>query len=238
MTRGFQAIAISVLLTAPVVAAQAPSDRGQPARAPAALAPVERALLLAVNSGAQTVVQQVRQVAPQPGYMLSGAPDVTGFRLTGYGVFFHVRVPAIRPTFALALRLMDPRDRAPQVSRGRGTRVAVVNGAPDTAVVEPPPPPDPFVDPDLIRDPDAVYTREVKAQVIEAMLESSRGLGLAPDEVLTVAARDNTPLDLLDPIGHEAQTIEFKITGRDLAAYHSGAISVDEARKRVAVTEQ
>lgn len=237
MTRGFQAIAIIVLLTAPVVAAQAPSDRGQPARAPGALTPVERALLLAVNSGAQTVIQQVRQVAPQPQFMLAGAPDVTGFRLTGYGVFFHVRVPAIRPTFALALRLMDPRDRPSQVSRGRGTRVAIANGAPETAVLEPPPP-DPFVDPDLIRDPNAVYTREVKAQLIEAMLESSRGLALAPDEVFTVAARDPTPLDLLDPLDHEVQTIEFKITGRDLAAYHSGAISVDEARKRVAVTEQ
>ena len=231
MTRGFQVIVVSVLLTAPL-AAQTPADVAQQAR----LSRVERALLLAVNSGAQTVVQQVRQVAPQPGYMLSGAPDVTGWRLDGYGVVFVVRVPAIRPSFVLALRLMDP--RAPQpFTAGRGTRVAITQGAPDGGAVAAPPPA-PFVDPDLMRDPDAVYTREVKAQLIDGMLESSRGLAIAPNEFLTVMARDNTPLDLLDPIDHVVQTIEFRMKGSDLAAYHSGALSIGEARQRVVVTEK
>ena len=228
MTRGIQVLAWSLLLIAPL-AAQAPGDRGQQAQ----LARVERALLVAVNSGAQTMLQQVRQVAPQLGYMLSGAPDVTGFRLDGYGVFFHVRVPMIRPTFALALRL-DPRA---QLLSGRGTRVSLPGGSPEAVTVGAPPAA-PFIDPELLRDPEGFYTREVQQKLIDTMLESSRGLVLAPDNVLTVAARDNTPLDLLDPADGEVHTVEFTIKGRDLAAYHAGTISLDEARHRVVLTEK
>ena len=45
----------------------------------------------------------------------------------------------------------------------------------------------------LLDNPAEGYTREVKAALIDAMIENSGPLGLGPDEWLTVAARDNVP---------------------------------------------
>ena len=45
----------------------------------------------------------------------------------------------------------------------------------------------------MVRDPNEAYTRAVKEALVDAMLESSGPLNLAPDEWLTVAARDNVP---------------------------------------------
>jgi hypothetical protein len=73
---------------------------------------------------------------------------------------------------------------------------------------------------------------------VEAMLESSGPLNLGPDEWLTVAARDNVPNDPLVPgDSTDLKSVIFKIKGSDLAAFRSGQITQDEARKRVRAEE-
>ena len=51
----------------------------------------------------------------------------------------------------------------------------------------------------MLDNPAEGYTREVKAALIDAMIEHSGPLGLGPEEWLTVAARDNVPRDPLIP---------------------------------------
>jgi hypothetical protein len=66
---------------------------------------MEGVLERAVQNGAAVLSRLVRTVAPDA-IFLSGAAQVRGFRLEGYGVFFDVEVPALRPTFAWTLRTM------------------------------------------------------------------------------------------------------------------------------------
>ncbi len=66
---------------------------------------MEGALERAVQNGAAVLSRQVRAISPEAMF-LTGAAQVRGFRLEGYGVFFDVEVPALRPTVAWTLRAM------------------------------------------------------------------------------------------------------------------------------------
>lgn len=97
----------------------------------------------------------------------------------------------------------------------------------------------PTVEPSVVDDPESAYTRAVKAALIDAMLINSQGLGLRPDEWLTVVARDAVPGNPQQPgDAIDASIWLMKVKGTTLAAYQSRTISLDEARKQVVVTEQ
>ncbi len=66
---------------------------------------MEGVLERAVQNGAAVLSRQIRSVSPDA-LFLSGAVRARGFRLEGYGVFFDVDVPALRPTVAWTLRTM------------------------------------------------------------------------------------------------------------------------------------
>jgi hypothetical protein len=96
----------------------------------------------------------------------------------------------------------------------------------------------PQVDPALIEDPNAAYTREVSVAIIDAMIENSGPLPVADNEWLTVAARDNIRPDRLVPGDtSNISSIVFRIKGSDLAAFRAGRMTLDDARKRVEVTQ-
>ena len=100
------------------------------------------------------------------------------------------------------------------------------------------PPAAPQIDPNLLFDPDEAYTREVKAALVDAMIENGDSLEVGADEWLAVAARDNAPVDRFlasDP--SEVMTIMLRIKGSDLSAYRAGRLTLDEARARVEVSE-
>jgi hypothetical protein len=99
-------------------------------------------------------------------------------------------------------------------------------------------PPTPPVDSALIDDPNAAYTREVSAAIIDAMIENSGPLPVGETEWLTVAARDNVRPDRLVPGDtSNISSIVFRIKGSDLAAFRTGRMTLDEARKHVEVTQ-
>src|SRR5262245_32827436 len=101
-----------------------------------------------------------------------------------------------------------------------------------------PAPAQPQVDPAVIEDPNAAYTREVSASIIDAMVENSGSLPVGENEWLTVAARDNIRPDRLVPGDtSNISSIVFRIKGSDLAAFRAGRMTLDEARKHVEVKQ-
>jgi len=99
-------------------------------------------------------------------------------------------------------------------------------------------PAQPQVDPALIDDPNAAYTREVSAAIIDAMIENSGPLPIGESEWLTVAARDNIRPDRLVPGDtSNISSIVFRIKGSDLAAFRAGRMTLDDARQHVEVKQ-
>lgn len=90
-----------------------------------------------------------------------------------------------------------------------------------------------------VQDPNKAYTEAVQRAIIDAMIDYSMPMRIGVDESLTVAARDNEPRDTLAPPNplEETVTLLYQIKGADLAAYRSGAIDRDEARRRVVIRE-
>ncbi|MGE3274187.1 MAG: hypothetical protein AB7O67_03685 [Vicinamibacterales bacterium] len=100
--------------------------------------------------------------------------------------------------------------------------------------------PEPAVPMDRVwmEDPNKAYTEAVVRALVDAMIDFSTPMALGPDEWLTVAARDNEQRDTLAPQDpyEEVDTLTLRIRGADLAAYRSGQIDRDEARRRVSVS--
>jgi hypothetical protein len=98
------------------------------------------------------------------------------------------------------------------------------------------PPPTAERPPDqILENPQEAYRAEVRDALMDAMLEYSRGLGIGPDEWLTIAARRNDERPRLSPADSDARTTVIKARGTDLAAFLGGQLSREEARKRMEV---
>jgi hypothetical protein len=107
--------------------------------------------------------------------------------------------------------------------------------------IVPPPVEESRIAPDwaVLKDPNRAYTEAVQRALIDVMIDYGAVIQLGPNEWLTVAARDNEPRDsfaLQDPY-EEVVTILLRIKGEDLAAYRSGKIDREEAKKRVQLRE-
>jgi hypothetical protein len=184
----------------------------------------------AVQNGAQQMTRQIRQVTPDARLMLSGPTGVSSYRLQ-IGPIFDVRVPGMMPNAAwIVTQYMLPR-------RPGVTPTALTPGA--GAPAPSPPASSPFVDPALLSDPNAVYTREVQNAIIDTMVENSGALHIGADQWLTVVARDSAPPDPAVPSSQDDfHTIIFQVKGTDLADVHEGRITLDEAKKRVTIREE
>jgi hypothetical protein len=237
-----------VLLAGSITFAQQPSELDQ-VKARQRISMLEGVLERAVSNGADNMVRQMKAVmgdAP----MLTGVPEVRGFRLDGYGVFFDVEVPALRLPLAWTLRYVVDGNRLAvnaalaqlralvleQPAQARERLETMVRQMEQRAL--PLPSAASEVDPEVVRDPNEAYTRSVKEALVDAMIESSGPLNLGSDEWLTVAARDNVPPNPLVPGDTtELNTVIFRIKGSDLAAFRSGTLSLGEARKKVEARE-
>jgi hypothetical protein len=90
---------------------------------------MEGVLERAVQIGVDTLRQRVRTVMPDDTLLLSGAPEVRGFRLEGYGVMFDVEVPALRRSMAWSLRTMN--ESAAMLARDLAQMHAILQSIPD-----------------------------------------------------------------------------------------------------------
>jgi hypothetical protein len=88
----------------------------------------------------------------------------------------------------------------------------------------------------IIDDPGLAYTNEVKAALIDAMLDYGAPIPIGDAEWLTVAARDdNSRLGGGDP--YDVSTVMLRIKGADLGAFRAGTLSRPDAIARVEVRE-
>jgi len=243
---------------------------------------MEGVLERAVQLGVDNLRRKVRAVMPDDALLQGGVPQVRGFRLDGYGVFFDIEVPALRRSLAWSLRTMnetgmalardlaqmrafvqsiaDPRVRAefdrtlrriqqqmgptPPVvadrvaSASQSAPMVTAQSVPPPAVGQPESAAVPAqVDPLLLSDPSEAYTQEVKAAVIDAMIENSGPLVLGDDEWLTVAARDNAPGDPFMAGDPDVMTLVLRIKGSDLNAFRAGRFTLEQVRSRVEIDE-
>jgi len=262
-------MAVALATAGAAVLAQQRSEEDQ-VRARQRISMMEGVLERAVSNGADNLLRQVQTVMPDSP-RLTGRPQVRGFRLEGYGIFFDVEVPGLSLPVTWPLRqfqivqpgrdvqaataslraLMDEmdtvdgtiRERVAQVVRqleqaqtmpvllnrsitaSRLVTPAPVAGASKVVV-------------DIVDDPQQGYTREVRAALVDAMLENSGHLDLGSDEFLTVAARDNMPSDPLIPGNTtDFSTLILRVRGTDLAAFRGGLLTIEDARERVDVRE-
>jgi len=261
--RGWISSAAIVMLAMTPAYAQQQQESGDtdPIKARQRISMMEGALERAFSNGAQNMLRQVRAVMPDP-WMLTGAPEARGFRLDGYGVFFDVEVPALRPPVTWPLRMLyrdsnlrtvdelrammvdlDPRQREQfsqlvkrleLQSQGLADLQAQAGIAQNTGA----PPASPRQPEVVIDDPEARYAQEVKAALVDAMIEYSSPLSIGNEEWLPVAARDNLPRDPLVPSDtNDFSTVTFRVKGSDLGAYRAGRLTLDEVRKKVEVRE-
>jgi hypothetical protein len=230
------------------------------------IAVMEGVLEQAVRQGARVLNQRFQAISPTIMLLGGGGrARVRGFRLEGYGVFFDVDVPAVPQSMVWSMRLLgqngamlasevqvirrhintvvDPsmkRELEDALRRLEQQVTPVAIQAPPTpagAVSVPVPSAVQAQVEPLLEDPAEAYTNEVKDALIDAMLEWSHSLGIATDEWLTVAARDNEEIPLSPNDLSEAMTMTFRIKGGDLAAYHARRLTKDEAKKRVEIRE-
>jgi hypothetical protein len=234
------------------------SQSGEPRQAVAMPADAMRKQILnfnvllrqAVQNGAETMTSKARQLVPQAALMLSGPPEVFGFRLENVGPVFEVRVPGMLPNYPWRVAMLgQPAVRRPvqptnpsQTPRIEPTTLTQAGSTAANGADQPngPRPPSPFGDVDftVISDPDAAYTREVKNALIDAMLEVSNGLRVSANEFLTIVAHDSAQPDPLVPTSQtDFHTIQFQIKGSDLSDYHERKIPQDEAKRRIRITE-
>jgi hypothetical protein len=273
------------LLLASAGAVSAQGSEAEQARARQKIFMMEGVLERAVALGIDSFRRQLSAVMPDDMLLISGdGPQARGFRLDGYGVFFDVEVPGVRPSLAWSLRTMnetaalftrdlaqlrrqlaqtvsDPGQRAEmdrvlariqaQVAPGpqsapapRDVRAA---GAPQVTAQtqaqtqafetsQPAPAPAPMPPAAATLDPGELFTNSVAAALVDAMLENSGSLVIAPGEWLTVAARDNAQGNRFvasDP--SDVTTVVLRVKGSDLADFQARRLTAEEVRKRVEV---
>jgi hypothetical protein len=257
-----------VLLVGAVAFAQPQQTEIDQVKARQRISMMEGVLERAVSNGADNMLRQMKSVmADAP--MFIGMPEVRGFRLDGYGVFFDVEVPALRLPVTWPLRYMfrdsretssivnelrammadaEPRQRErlqqivrqleqTQGSQSRGTgrlgAASAVQVAGAGAGAGAPP-----IDAAAFDNPEEHYTREIKAALVDAMIENSLPIALGPDEWLTVAARDNVPRDPLIPTdAADTTSVIFRVKGSDLAAFRAGRMTLEDVKKKVETRE-
>lgn len=134
------------------------------------------------------------------------------------------RDPQVQPGLVMA----DP------AANGVGAAAAAGVTAAATRPVTAPP-----ADSMWAKDPNRAYTEAVTRALVDAMIDYSTPMAIAPDQWLTVAARDDEGRDSMapqDPL-EEVVTMIYRIKGSDLQEYRTGKIDRDEVRKRVQITQ-
>jgi exonuclease VII small subunit len=87
----------------------------------------------------------------------------------------------------------------------------------------------------ILTDPNEVYRAEVTQALMDAMLDHSSSLSIAPGEWLIIAAKGNDDRPRLGPADSDSRTRIIRLRGSDLSAYLARQISREEALQRIEV---
>ena len=89
----------------------------------------------------------------------------------------------------------------------------------------------------IIDDPGLAYTNEVKAALVDAMLDYGAPIPIGDDQWLTIAARDDNDSRLGGGDPYDVSTIVLRISGADLGAFRAGKLTREEALAKVEARE-
>ena len=208
---------VTAAAPAPAVPVVTPLTPADVRRRRDAITLMEGVLAAAVRLGATATARELQAVQPGLTMFTTSIARAKGVYLEGYGVFFQVEIPGVRPSVVSMVETL---------ARDRATRENTVQTSAGGGGGMPP----------VTRDPDATYVDAVKGKLIDAMLDYSKALELRPDEWLTVAARgDDVPM--MPGEIFESRPMILRIRGADLVEFLATRLTKDEIRRRVQVRE-
>jgi len=245
-------VALALMVTAASTPhAQQPAPESQKLRKQILL--MEGLLARAGAVAAQTIGSQLQEL--EPGLtVLIGQPRARGFIMDGYGIFFHVEVPALNGTIVWSQMLQQremqignalsnlkraledmpdgpSRQQAQQavsiLNRQAGpvqARLTASGAAVKAQTVE--------TAVLTMRDPNEAYKQEVKLELIDAILHHSLQLNVAPESWLHVGAHMAET-----PQGQRGATLMIRVKGSDLAIFAADPARRDEIRGKIEVRE-
>ena len=220
-----------VLLSATTAAAQSGVPAENPAKSQAFL--FERALRSAIEVGGQRLAQQALVIVPDLTLMASEPAVVRGVKLTGYGFMFDVQAPNITSTLMVWDMMRQQRPATPEGRPGQvdarqiaseGRVAATGPVAPDPMVTSPAAAP---------FDANRAYTNHIREALIDAVLDSSTVLQLAPDEKLTVVA-SGIDQPNSNPLYRASEgKLVLTIKASDLIEFRQGRLTREQAKERI-----
>ena len=258
MRTGKRGVLLAAAIAVGVQAMPVAQDQPPPNRRRNQIHMMESVLTRAVRSGAEDLARRMQ--SRDPSLMLfTGQARARGFVLEGYGVFFDVEIPALRPSVVWARAVMEreattiagaieslsqivaaapegPARVRAEAALKSVQQLSPVQGQGQRSMGMPPSGSAQAVVADPVGDPHTSYTEAVKNALIDAMLDHSLPMDLGPDEWLTVAARDSEGPLTPDEI-YDASTILIRVRGSDLATYAADRSKRAEVRSRVKVEE-
>lgn len=236
-------VAVAVTLLPPSLQAQQPSPESQGLRKQIVL--MEGLLARAGTVAADTIARRLQELEPGLTAFI-GPSRARGFIIDGYGIFFHVEVPALSGTVTWSMMLLQremqigtalsslrraladmpqgpSREQADQAvtvlarQAGPTTRGGEVKVAAANASAE-------------VWDPNEEYKQEVKRELIDAILNHSLPLNISADQWLEVGAH------MMDsPQSQRGVTLMIRVKGSDLAIFAADRSRREEIRGKVEV---
>ena len=260
------AACVMVLGAAVAASAQVSASEAERIHLRQQMVTMEGTLAQAVTHGADMVYAQFKAVFPdRPRF--SEPTRVTGFTLPGYGPVFTIEVPVFQVPilYEVLMRDIQLRNAATELQRMRAQASQTPPGPQrdrlaaaifqleqqlglradgrevpnaDSLVSRVPAGITGF-EPKDADDPINAYSREVKAALIEALLENGQGLKIGADEWLTLFVRNGVTRNPQSP----GDTVEnsqglIRVKGSVLSAYRTEKITKEEALKQVEVKQQ
>ena len=231
-------------LTPAIVYGQQPSPETQPLRKQVVL--MEGLLARAGMVAADTIGRRLQQVEPALNVII-GQSRARGFIMDGYGIFFHVEVPALSGTVIWTQQLMQrelqignaltnikravtdmPEGPSRQQAMQAMALLTRTTGPVKEAEVAAANVSSPAIDPTW--DPNEDYKQEVKRELIDAILNHSLPLNIGPDQWLEVGAHMSE-----NPQSQRGTTLMIRVKGSDLAIFAADPARREEIRNKVEV---
>ena len=196
---------------------------------------------------ADTIARRLQEMEPALQAFI-GPSRARGFIMEGHGIFFHVEVPALSGTVVWSQMVMQ---RELQIGNALTNLKRVFSEIPDGPARQEaaramavlarqagPVKPNAEVTAanvsalmnDGVWDPNEEYKQEVKRELIDAILNHSLPLNVAPDQWLEVGAHMSET-----PQSQRGTTLMIRVKGSDLAIFAADPARREEIRSKVEV---
>ncbi len=198
----------------------------------------EGSLRMAIERAGARLAQKAREVVPNVMLQFEADPIVSGLVVPEVGPHFDVQIPGIQPTgkqlFITWRELRKP------AQADSADPVKPVNQNPNKVGATNLPPADPMTEsPTIGFDPDREYTTYVREELIDALLDLSNAIPIAPGERLTIVAKDIlglVPAQMAALNRTSSRQLILTIKGDDLLQFRTGKLTRDETKQRIVDT--